>query len=337
MIKHCSFATILGLLVPSVHNGIATRNLPVGQAHTDEITWSVPASMSQPAFPQGSGSPGWAIAAGGHMEFDVASIKQDKSEVSPSTNFPLGPGDAFRATGGLFSVTHLHLYALINFAYKLTPSEAKALMAQLPPWAVTNTYDVEARVEGNPTKDQFRLMVQAMLADRCKLAVHFETRQVPVFALVLAKSGKLGPNLRPHVDRPPCADATSPLPDPRATIAGGYPLVCHVVIPVRPQTSGFVGGEGGRDVTIESIASALSIPALTGLDRPLVDQTNLAGTFDFFIEWTPEMPPGRGSPEMQGKPTFLEALNEQLGLKPKSANGPIETFVIDHIEQLSPN
>ena len=77
------------------------------------------------------------------------------------------------------------------------------------------------------------------------------------------------------------------------------------------------------------------------LGRPVLDQTGLSGTFDFAIEWTPQLsgplPPSTDfQPDPDG-PTFLQALQEQLGLKLEPTTGPIDAFVIDHIEEPSPN
>src|SRR5271163_2421347 len=134
------------------------------------------------------------------MSFDVASVKQNKCGLPPScsidANISLIPGDNFASTGGLFTETNWYLRPLIVFAYKLNANHYQLLTAQLPKWANTERFDIEARSSGNPTKDQFRLMMQSLLADRFKLAAHYETRQLPVFALVLDEPGKLGPTLR---------------------------------------------------------------------------------------------------------------------------------------------
>ena len=101
----------------------------------------------------------------------------------------------------------------ITFAYKLWPTQqqGEALLAQLPKWAREESIVIEAKADGNPTKDQMRLMVQSLLADRFKLTLHFERRQTPVFALALAKPGRLGPKLRPHAEGPPCDAQVPPL------------------------------------------------------------------------------------------------------------------------------
>ncbi|HTW66776.1 MAG TPA: TIGR03435 family protein [Bryobacteraceae bacterium] len=121
--------------------------------------------------------------------------------------------------GGRFS-NSAPLWAYIGFAYKIDglPSEER-LPAQLPKWANEN-YVIEAIAEGNPAKDQMRLMMRSLLADRFKLRVHFETREGPVLALTLVTPGKLGPKLRPHSEGPPCPDSfemISPLKTPQPT------------------------------------------------------------------------------------------------------------------------
>jgi hypothetical protein len=125
-------------------------------------------------------------AAGVKMAFDVTSVKPNKSDDRVYTNFPIGPGDVYSPTGGLFSAKHLPLIAYIQFAYRMTGAQIQDLISTLPKWTLTDNFDIEARVQGNPTKDQMRLMMQALLADRFKLAMHSESQQKPVYALVLA-------------------------------------------------------------------------------------------------------------------------------------------------------
>ncbi len=130
------------------------------------------------------------------MTFDVASVKQNKCGLPPEclldANINLLPGDVFSPTGGLFTETNWYLMPLIVFAYKLDANHYQLLTAQLPKWANTERFDIQARASGNPTKDEFRLMMQSLLADRFKLVVHHETRQLPVFALVLDKPESWG-------------------------------------------------------------------------------------------------------------------------------------------------
>lgn len=297
------------------------------------------AQAQSPQMPQ------WQRDAGGKMAFDVASVKENKSGVSasngPTSNVPLDPQNLYAPTGGLFSATNFPLLEYIMFAYKLTPQQSRALQSQVP-WANTNRWDIEGRASGNPTKDQMRLMMQALLADRFELKLHFETRQLPVFALLLDKPGKVGPQLRPHVDDPPCSAAPAPASSPvglQATVAGGFPERCGALLPLAPSAPGQFRA-GARDVPMAIVAMLFSGP-LTGIDRPILDNTGLTGNFDLIIEFTrqpnrPSPPDAISQPAGTG-PTFLEALKDQLGLRLDSTTGPVATLVIDHIEQPSPN
>ena len=171
----------------------------------------------------------------------------------------------------------------IQFAYKLslTREQRNSILASLPKWVATDSFTIHARASGNPTKDQIRLMMQTLLADRFKLAIHFETAQVPVLALVLVKPGKTGPKLRPHADGLPC-DAALPASANRFEV---YPHECSVYALIMQPNHMFLAGS--RNTTMELIAA--SLPTLPeGVDRPVVDETGLSGRFDFTIEWTPE-------------------------------------------------
>ena len=145
-----------------------------------------------------SGASDWEKAAGGKMSFDVAAVRQDtNSDADPQSNVPLRSmdsiSDSFSPTGGLFRASNFLLSQYIAFAYKLSPEEAKRVQLQLPKWANTSEYDIVARASGNPTKDQFRLMMQALLAERFKLLEHYETKEMAVWALTLDKPGNSGP------------------------------------------------------------------------------------------------------------------------------------------------
>lgn len=151
----------------------------------------------------------WEQAAGGKMSFDVASVKQNKSSEFVPGTVPLDSTNSYPPNGGLFSTTRVPLFVYIGFAYKLMPGiQYQSVVSQLPSWASTNSYDIQARAAGNPTKDQMRLMMQSLLADRFKLVVHWEYKQSPVFALVLVKPGKPGPQLKPHLGESGCAGPT---------------------------------------------------------------------------------------------------------------------------------
>jgi uncharacterized protein (TIGR03435 family) len=283
--------------------------------------------------------PRWEIAAGGKKAFDVASVKQNKSGTRPSSNFPLNAGAAYSPSGGIFSGVNQPLYVYIIFAYKTTNYQNLYLLSQLPKWVTTDRFDIEARAaEGNPTKDQIRLMMQSLLADRFKLVVHIETRQLPVYGLILEKSGKMGPYFRHHSDNPPCAPTPAPGAPPPANVDGVYPAICGDILHP-PSAPGRIRN-AARDVTIGFMASSFTLGGMSNdVDRAVLDQTGLSGTFDFSLEYTPLLngqPPGGFPADMTG-PTFLEALNEQLGLKLVPQTGPVDVLVLDHVEEPSPN
>jgi hypothetical protein len=122
--------------------------------------------------------PDWQKLAGGKMSFDLASIRLSKPGSFTPPNIPFGPDGAYHPTGGLLKA-NFPLMAYIAFAYKLwlTQEQEKAMMVHLPKWVATDTFIIQAKVEGNPTKDQMRLMMQSLLADRFKLALHLNPKK----------------------------------------------------------------------------------------------------------------------------------------------------------------
>jgi bla regulator protein blaR1 len=290
---------------------------------------------------QSAPMPDWQKAAGGKMEFEVASIRLAKPGTFTPPNFGLDNGGtySFGDPHGRFSAD-FPLSVYIGFAYKiwLTPEQTHTMLASLPKWVSTDNFVIEARAPGNPTKDQMRLMLQSLLADRFKLAVHFEMQQTPVLALVLEKSGKTGPKLRPHSEGPAC-DKDIPLsaPVPSNAIPEVYPPRCGIYA-MRPGPNGS-WLLGSRDTTMQQVAN--SLPSVGNLGRPVVDKTGLSGTFDFTLNFVREsnqsVPPGtEAQPEAQG-PTILEAVQEQLGLKLKPVKETMKILVVDHVEEPSPN
>jgi len=175
------------------------------------------------------------------LAFEVASVKPNKSDVPPSSNFPLNAGNMYTANGGLFSATNFPLVTYIFFAYNLVGNQAHFLVPQLPRWVTTDRSDIQARAAGNPTKDQMRLMMRSLLADRFKFAIHTEAREVPVLAFVLAKPEKTGPQLQRHPADPPCrtdvgqTSAANPVPDVVfQKVPGGFPAICNSILGIPP-------------------------------------------------------------------------------------------------------
>jgi len=194
-------------------------------------------------------------------------------------------------------------------------------------WVKTDRFDIEAKVapEDAPKLDKIKrdermLMLQPLLADRFGLKFHHETREMPVYALVIAKGG---PRLKEST--------------PDAASGDGSPARHSTMIHGR----GKIEGQGS---SMEALLHLLS--PLVG--RTILDKTGLAGSYDYTLNWTPDFlpPPGgaEGGPPPSGDsapdpngPSLFSALQEQLGLRLESQKGPVDVIVIDHIEQPSPN
>lgn len=272
--------------------------------------------------------PEWQSAAGGRMAFEVASVREDPSGkfLSPT---PFDSDDDNSNVSSIFTAD-LPLTSYISFAYKL--SKMHPMLANLPQWAETKHFVINARGVGNPTKDQLRLMMQTLLADRFRLAIHFEAQDTPVLLMTLLKPGKLGPRLRLHADGPACDVVVPRTPGSTATL-DMFP--CHVVMGINLPENGQLAG--ARDTTVEQVGAFISN---VGHMRPIVDRTGIAGKIDFSMEYTPER---RGAPvsadgqaDVPGT-TLDEAVKDQLGLKLQAAIAPLRIPVVDHVEMPSEN
>jgi uncharacterized protein (TIGR03435 family) len=167
--------------------------------------------------------------------------------------------------------------------------------------------------------------------------VHYETREIAVFGLVLAHAGKLGPQLRVHrTDDPVCS--TSLEAAVGAEDAEGFPTFCGYTVQMKASAPGRLK-IGGRNMTMAAIAaSPLSVRA--GLARPMIDQSGLKGTYDFTLECVlapGNVPAGQEFHSDDSAATFEGALREQLGVRLVPQKGPSEYFVIDHVEHPLPN
>jgi uncharacterized protein (TIGR03435 family) len=326
-----SVAVALPLFLSSITPSCLLAQAPAGQSRSQSTDRRAPQSLAE-------------MAAAGFMAFDVASVKPNMSNTPANSRFPLGPGDAYVPNGAFFSATNQALIVYLRFAYKLGQSD----LLGLPAWVYEDRFDIEARAQGNPTKDQVRLMMQSLLADRFKLSKHTEKRTMPVFDLVLAKAGKIGPQLQSHSEDGTCATASTPqTPGARPPVAPSAPsstsglqlppIPCDSIGQI-PASTRDRARLGGKRVTIARIAGFLTNP-YTGVDRLVLDGTGLTGTFDFSLEWSlePESTRPPGFPSEDTGPTFLEALQDQLGFKLKSTTGPVDVLVIDHVERSSPN
>jgi uncharacterized protein (TIGR03435 family) len=252
--------------------------------------------------------------------FDVVSIKPDKSGggMIRVMNRPDG-----------YSASNISLKMLIQAAYGVRED----LISGAPGWAESARYDIDAKVDGADVEAlkklspaQRRLILQPLLADRFKLKVHTETKQLPVYELVVAKGG---PKLK------------------EATVGDTY--ANGIKGPDGVGRGGMVRmGRGqltAQGVPMTSVVNMLS----QQLHRTVIDKTGLAGKYDLELNWTPDEGEGMGSPPPGGGqphgdappegsgPSIFTAIQEQLGLKLLSGKGPVDTLVIDHVEMPTNN
>ena len=236
--------------------------------------------------------------------------------------------------GGRFTMTQDPVAVLISLAYGLVEyaGHPNRLIIGAPPWIDTKLYDIEAKAEGDPPREQMKLMLQSLLADRFKLVAHRETRQLPVYALVVKKPGTIGPQMVLHAaDNSTCRDFSLPStpsppgspPERSAPPCGGGQLM----------SAGHLSGE----MTMDELAKNVSY--FQQIDRAVVNKTGLTGIFDFQLDYAPFWGVDVGTPASDKSlpATIFEALQEQLGLKLQPARGPVAVLVIDHIEEPSPN
>jgi len=257
------------------------------------------------------------------LAFEVASIKPNSS------------GDLeqhiFRTATGL-TVTDMSARELIRFAY--LPRQPFQLVGG-PSWIGIDRFDMVAKIEGNappPTPsgvepDALMLAMRTLLADRFKLNVHHEQREMDIFALVLAKPAS-GPSAGLKQSTADCrailqAATRGGLTRP----APGAPVCGLLGTPGQIRIGGF---------PLSLLANGLS--RMTG--RMVVDRTGLTGNFDLTLTFAAEQR-SQASPDLPAPdpsaPSLFTALQEQLGLKLESTKGPVDVLVIDHVERPTPD
>jgi len=209
-------------------------------------------------------------------------------------------------------MTNMPLGALLLVAYDITVRQLSGA-----PDAISEKYDIAAKAEHSVSRDEMLRMIQALLADRFKLVLRRETKDVPVYALTVAPGG---PKLRHSTS----AD------DERTT-------------PRIPARAGGAESNGSVFFTNESMADfAWALTRMAGIgDRVVVDNTGLVGNYDFTLTFVRDTtPPAVEVKEPavtpDGPPIFL-AVREQLGLKLEAKRAPVEFVVIEHIERPSEN
>src|SRR5215475_3889083 len=212
------------------------------------------------------------------QQFEVASVK-------PSA--PGGRGMFIRSQpGGRLNITNMTLKEMIVFAWRIHPFQVSGG----PPWLDSIRYEVVAKAETDPKPGQLPVMLQALLEDRFQLKIRRETKELPVYALVLAKKdGKLGPKLtEPQEGSCVPFDPTKPPPPPSPT----GPRGCGSMRMGPSQLNGV------------SVELPLLLPPLSRmLGRTVIDKTGLTGKYDIQLEWTPDdaqlmqLPPDMPKPQ----------------------------------------
>ena len=278
-----------------------------------------------------------AASAQQYKQFDVVSIRESKSADRPYTNFPMNPGPQYNNEGGLLVARNIPLLQLLVFAYTHSMYQIQALRESLPDWARYTRYDVQARAEGRPTKDQMREMVRSLLEERFHIKEHTEAREMLVFRLVQIHPGKFGPDISAsRTDEPPCAAFGPYNGAPVPTIAGGLPEFCGFLL-MLPQRSNGDFQLAGRKLTMTDLARGIEAATNSRVERPILEGTGLTGTFDVTLHFSPEnSDPEHADQTPVGLP-LDEALRDQLGLKLQPGKGPVEVVVLDHIEKPTEN
>ncbi len=339
-------AGIAALAAPIV---VGVMNAPPLRAQSPPPVVS-PSPVKPPTAPQVVTQPQAQPAA--RPKFEVASIRP----CAPAPPGAGGRGGTASPSPGRLSARCDTVANLIRQAYATYPDglarNPYSLYVSIeggPGWIKSDQYDINAEADANTSREMMNgPMLQALLEDRFKLKVHRETREVPVYALTVAKGG---PKLE-HREEGRCA----PLPDP-TTFQPGQKMVdilsktCGTVWfgrkpPPGPWTADMHG------MSLDEFAKTLG----RATDRPIVDKTGIAGMFDFHLEFAPDqttpaflpggallgnipnpnVPPAAFASDPDG-PSILTAIQEQLGLKLEPAKGPGEFLVIDTVEKPSEN
>jgi uncharacterized protein (TIGR03435 family) len=230
--------------------------------------------------------------------FEVATVKVN----------PNGRGRLYQLPAREFNSHNTSLTDLIVFAYNVHSRQIEGL----PSWADSIKYDVNGKAdgEGKPSQQQWRIMLQKLLADRFQLAFHREKKEISVYAIVVAKGGpKMTESVNPN---------------------GQLGLVFR--------------GAGNLPARNATMAQCAGVMQSAVMDRPVVDQTGLTAHYDFQLTWTPDetqfgglRPPAPPEDNPNAPPDLFTAMQEQLGLKMQVAKAPVDVLVIERAGKPSEN
>jgi uncharacterized protein (TIGR03435 family) len=271
-------------------------------------TWSQGPGALPLILSRANADTAWAIPEPPKPMAADANPSFEVATIKPSQ--PDRPGRAFLWRGGRFTTFNTTLSALIGFAYDV--QDKQVVGAQ--DWMNTDKFDIEAKPDtpGTPSREQMRTMLQKLLADRFQLKFHGDKKELAAYVLT---AGKTGPKMK--------KDDTDP---------NGLPGL-------------FFRKLGDLNVRNATMGDFVHLLQSAVLDRPVVDETELAGKWDFELNWTPDdsqfggmgmrAPPP--SDAADAPPPLFTAIQEQLGLKLDSGKAQVDVMVIDHVEKPSPN
>lgn len=245
------------------------------------------------------------------VAFEVVSIKPVTGPLQPS-----GP-----QTPGRYRNQDATLRTLVAFAYELPFTR----IAGGPAWFAERRFAIDAVAPGTPSLSQVRQMVRTLLAERFNLKAHTESREMDVFLLERSRlDSKPESGLKVSNERD-CSAA------PAAAGRGDVDVPCGLI-------SVGAGEIRGRSVNMAQLVRNLTaIPMLTGIERVVLDRTNLQGLFDFVVMFRPPSDQFIPPPHLDLYPELPTAFQEQLGLKLTPSRAPVDVLVIDHADSPSDN
>jgi uncharacterized protein (TIGR03435 family) len=253
-------------------------------------------------------------------EFEVASVKKSAPAVAGQVNIGVHIDSA------MVRYSTLPMRSYIRMAYRVSDYQVLG-----PDWLATENFDIAAKLPEGATRAQLPEMIQSLLAERFKLVLHRDKKEFPVYALVVAKNG---PKLKESPpDSSPGANTTV---DVNVTAGRGGGVI--------DMGNGSTIGYGRDRLEAKKVTlSALAVAVERLLDRPVVDMTGIAGTYDFSLEYSwdelrslvrtssggaTELP---ANPDAPGNSIFTSLAAFGLKLEPRKA--PIEVLVVDRIER----
>jgi uncharacterized protein (TIGR03435 family) len=291
---------------------------PAAQGRGGDVTIAVGGGGAAPAGP---------AAPLGPMSFEVASVKPNNSG-DGNIRFGIQPG-------GRFTAVNVPVRQLIIFAYQLQNFQ----LIDAPAWTQNERYDILAsagrEIPNTPLGQAgpIQMMVRSLLADRFKLVVRNERRELPTYALMLNRpDGRLGAALKPAATD--CAALFA-----AARGRGGAPAPPDPNAPIQCGQQQGPGRIRAGSVSMRQFAQSLS----GTVQRVVVDKTGLMGNFDFELTFTPDQlpqgpaPPGAPPLPASDGPSIFTALQEQLGLKLEAERGQVDVVVVQSVDRATPD